>query len=144
MEIERLGVVCTWRSGDPKETSASFGVEEFAFTSDGNRLSLHFDRGWTAGILHSQYAKPPPYWDRPITVQHIISDIHSTLLPEDDGDNHDWLRLVDILESKGITVTRDELYALPYTVELSPNLLEMLPQDEAERFPLEVDWASIE
>ena len=146
MEIERLGVLCTWTSGKPKETSASFAVEEFAITVEGERISLHRDRGWTVGMMYRRVSRKPRYWDH-ATADSIVSGIYSTLLPEEyreDADDHDWWRLVDILERKGIAATRQELRNLPYFVEFSANLLEMLTAEEAARFPLQVDWSTFE
>ena len=142
MQIESLGVVCTWTSGQPKETSASFNVEEFAVTHTGERITLHSDRGWTVGMLHRRFSRAPRYWDH-ASIEDIISSVHSTLLPEDDGDDHDWERLVDIFGRKGIATTVDRLRQLPYTVDFSPNLLEMFPA-EAARFPMQVDWSTFE
>ena len=59
MKIQSLGVVSTWPSGKPTETSASFDVEEFAILSTGERVSLHSDRGWTTGMLHRRFSKRP-------------------------------------------------------------------------------------
>lgn len=141
--IESLGVVCTWTSGDPKETGASFGLEEFAVLMSGARISLHNDRGWSVGILHREGSAPVRYWENE-KLDGVISAIHSVLLPEDDGDDHDWARLVDLLADKGMTVSADELRVLPYVVEVSPNLHDVLTPEEVSRLPLRVDWSTFE
>lgn len=144
MEIQSLGVLCTWESGNPDEESASFGLAEYAVTNSGERVVLHNDRGWTAGRLYRMGTPPVNYWMSGVILDDLIASTHSTLLPDEDDDDHDWVRLVYLLEAQGIGTTVEYLRSVPYLFEVSSNLVPMLTPGEADRLPVLVDWSTIE
>lgn len=142
LSIETLGVLCELESSPPH--SPNFSVLEFADFSDGARKTLHNDRGWTVGVLRRLGSAPVDYFgfvaERDL-VEAVIDSAYSTLLPEDDSDDHDWLRLKWILKDMGIEVSAQDLRELPYIVEFGPNLLAKLPPTQAATLPKQISWA---
>ena len=91
----------------------SFDVHEFAELTDGRRLTLHEERGFTTS----------GQW-RHLTLENLERDVRTTLLPDDDDtqDEHPWEWLVALLHPRGVEATAEELRLLPYGVEFSERL----------------------
>ena len=91
----------------------SFDVHEFAELTDGRRLTLHEERGFTTS----------GQW-RHLTLENLERDVRTTLLPDDDDtqDEHPWEWLVALLHARGVEATAEELRLLPYGVEFSERL----------------------
>ena len=123
--LERLGAVCELGPG------LGCSVVEFAELTDGERLILHSDRGFSSSGRHPESSKS------------IIYGIYNTVLPDGfmEPDNHDWARLVTILDGLGVSTSTEQLQALPYLVEVGPVLLGQLPPSEAAEVPILVSWA---
>jgi hypothetical protein len=96
-----------------------FRVQEFADLSDGRRITLHDERGYST-------SGPSDPW-RYQTVESVEADVRTTVLPDDDdGEEHPWEWLVELLHAQGIDASTDELKRVPYRVELSERLLAKL------------------
>jgi hypothetical protein len=105
------------------ETSGSrtsFDVVEYAVLSDGRRVTLLDDRGWsqtTHGLA------PGETW--PLTADDVRRDVLNVVLPDDaetSGEEHEWRWFVERLHDAGVDVTRDELRALPYRIAFGERL----------------------
>ena len=100
--------------GDLKEGSGggtSCKVREFALLSDGREVTLLEDRGWTTSAPMGV-----------ISLTHVVRNVYNVVLPdnaEETGEEHEWQRFEECLREAGVSVTRDELRALPYRVILS-------------------------
>jgi hypothetical protein len=93
----------------------SFRVQEFAELSDGRRITLHDERGYgTSG--------PEDPWQFQ-TSESIEADVRTTVLPDDDdGEEHPWEWLVELLQTQGVEATPEQLKQVPYRVEFSQRL----------------------
>jgi hypothetical protein len=109
------------------ERGVSFVVHEFAELTDGRRLTLHTDRGFTGVTMASSGPAPSDQW-RNLTLESIERDVRTTVLPEDDDtrDEHPWEWLATLLHARGVEATAEELRLLPYDVEFSERLRERL------------------
>ncbi len=98
----------------------SFVVHEFAELSDGRRLTLHEERGFTA----SRGPAPSDQWPRYLTFEHLERDVRTTVLPDDDDtqDEHPWEWLAGLIRAHGVEATAEELRLLPYDVVFSERL----------------------
>ena len=104
----------------------SFVVHEFAELSDGGRLTLHEERGFTAfTVASSNTGRPPPsdQWHF-LTLENLERDVRTTVLPDEDDtrDEHPWEWLVGLLHGHGVDATAEELRLLPYDVVFSERL----------------------
>ena len=126
--LERLGAVCELGPGP------GYSVVEFAEFTDRERVILHSDRGFGPSRRH------------PESIKSILNGIYNTLLPDGfmEADNHDWARLVKILDGMGVSTSAQQLQELPYVVEVGPVLLSQLPPSEAAEVPILVSWAEYE
>ena len=99
----------------------SFDVAEWAELTDGRRVVLHRDLGYTS-VLNTD--------DDPWTYQDadmITASVRSAVLPdEDEGEDHPWSWLLELLAAQGVAATEAELRAVPYDVELGPDLVSRL------------------
>jgi hypothetical protein len=100
----------------------SFDVHEFAELTDGRRLTLHEERGFTTS----------GQW-RHLTLENLERDVRTTLLPDDDDtqDEHPWEWLAELLRVHGIEATAEELRLLPYDVVFSERLGARVTADDA-------------
>lgn len=97
----------------------SFQVQEFALLSDGRRITLHDERGYST-------SGPEDPW-RFQTSESIEADVRTTVLPDDDdGEEHPWEWLVELLQAQGVDASVEELKQVPYRVELSQRLHDKL------------------
>lgn len=99
----------------------NFRVEEFARLSDGRRLTLTDDRGWS---ISGPGSTADDLWVYQ-TVESIHADVLNVLLPDDaeqTGDEHPWASLAAHLRAHGVEATPEDLRRLPYDVILSPRL----------------------
>jgi hypothetical protein len=115
-EVVALGAFCDLvPSEDPgASTGAQFQVSEFAELSDGSRLTLLAYRGFTSWI--GGHSDP---WQS-LTRESIVAGVLTTVLPDtDDGDEHAYEWLAELLGELGVQVTGRQLRGLPYSVELS-------------------------
>lgn len=86
-------------------------MREFALLSDGREVTLLDDRGWTMFAPLGE-----------ISLTHVVRNVYNVVLPDDaeeTGEEHEWQRFEQRLREAGVTVTRDELRALPYRVSFS-------------------------
>lgn len=102
-----------------------FRVEEFATLSDGGRLTLSEDRGWTSSIHTVPAGLPPPDPWAYLSVEAIVNDVHNVVLPDDaeeTGDEHPWAVLTARIRALGVETSPEQLRELPYVVILSERL----------------------
>lgn len=125
MGVVRLGAWCElvppeWSTASPG--SISFDVHEFAVLADGRRLVLHRERGFSLSGGSDPWAF--------LTASDLEADVRTTVLPDEDGDDeHPYAWLADLLRAQGVTVTEDELRAVPYVVELGERVQRALAAD---------------
>ncbi|WP_207782225.1 hypothetical protein [Phytoactinopolyspora limicola] len=62
------------------------------------------------------------------TPESITRDVLNTVLPDDDdtGEDHPWEWLAELARGRGLMVTAGDLRGLPYEVELTDRVLELL------------------
>ncbi len=121
MTVGRLGALCEYDGEVPQPDGRfglSFAVSEWAELADGRRVTLHGGILGFTSVLNTD--------DDPWTVYDadlVRSGVLSVVLPdEDDGEDHPWAWLVELLAQQGIAATEAELRAVPYDVELGPDL----------------------
>jgi hypothetical protein len=126
-EVVGLGAECEFVPEDVSRASpgsVSFDVSEFAVLADGRRLVLH------AGERGFSVTGPRAFCDSPLgdlTAESIESGVLATVLPdEDDGEQHPWEWLCDLLRAHGVVVAPDELKAVPYEVVLGERVQRLL------------------
>ncbi len=103
--------------------SISFNADEFAVLTDGRRLTLHSgERGFSVSGPRSSH--PLGF----MKAEDIRSGVLTTVLPDDDdtGDEHPYECLAGLLRRHGVLVAPDSLRSVPYTVEFSARLQQML------------------
>jgi hypothetical protein len=86
-------------------------VREFALLSDGREVTLLDDRGWTTSAQLGE-----------ISLVHVVGNVYNVVLPDDaeeTGEEHEWQRFEQRLREAGVTVTPDQLRAVPYQVILT-------------------------
>ena len=97
----------------------AFAVDEFALTSDGQRLTLLDRRGFASALNGRRSVEEN--WAAE-TVRGLTACVLTTVLPddaEDTGDEHRWAELAADLVGRGLDVTEADLRTLPYEVVLS-------------------------
>jgi hypothetical protein len=83
----------------------------------------------------------PDNWDEPLdpwsftTRESVVQDTLNVVLPDDDDDpdDHPYDWLAGLLAEQSVTVSSDELRALPYAVDLSRRLEDRLATLQAGR-----------
>lgn len=109
------------------QRDAHFRVEEFATLSDGRRVTLSQDRGWSSSGVSG--AADDDLWAY-LAVEDVERDVLNVVLPDDaeaTGDKHPWELFAERLVDLGVSTTPEDLRALPYEVILSQRLRERLP-----------------
>jgi hypothetical protein len=105
--------------------SVCFDVHEFAELAGGQRLTLHTERGFGVSGPHRPTTTDPLAG---MTAEQIESGVRTTVLPDDvdsvDDHPYEWLR--ELLRLKGIVVSTEALRAVPYTVEFSDRLRQLM------------------
>jgi hypothetical protein len=105
-------------SGSPGGTS--FSVVEYAVLSDGRRVTLLDDRGWTQwthGLSSTEQGK--------LQAEDVRRDVLNVVLPdnaETTGEDHEWDYFVERLRAAGIDLHRDHLRRLPYRIVFGDRL----------------------
>lgn len=102
-----------------------FTVHEFAVLADGSRRRLNHDRGFDTSA-HGAGGRIDPWTD--LTLDRLESDVLTTVLPDDDGEDHPWAWLADRLGELGVEVAPDELERVPDKVEFSERLRDRVPR----------------
>jgi hypothetical protein len=108
------------RNEDPRQFS--FEVGEFALLDDGDRLMLHWERGFS-GTTNAD-----DIWARS-TVESITLDVLTVVLPDDaeiTGEDHSWEWLAELLAARGIDLAAECLSSLPYKLVLAENVHQRL------------------
>jgi hypothetical protein len=125
--VVALGAWCDLIPEDPLVSpgSVSFKVHEFALLAHGRRITLHTERGF------SIWGPWKPTTQDPLarmTADDIERNVRTTVLPDEDPceDEHPYAWLSELLAHHGIAVTADSLRHLPYTVELSERIRQIL------------------
>lgn len=132
--VVRLGAWCDYvtedelrqRSGSdggPSPGGKSFDVSEFAVLSDGRRVTLHQERGWTSWIRQTGSPDLLDPWLY-VTEDDLRRDVLNVVLPDDDDvdEDHPYVWLAKLCVDRGIDVTAEELRRVPYDVEFSDRL----------------------
>jgi hypothetical protein len=95
-------------------------LHEFAVLDDGRRLLLHRERGFSTSATH-------------MTADHARQSVLTTVLPDDAevaGEDHPWEWLASLAGNHGVTVTPEQLKAVPYVVEFGPRLSALLESED--------------
>lgn len=103
--------------------SISFDVEEFAVLNDGRRVTLHSgELGFSVSGPRSSH----PLAD--MSAADIRSAVLTTVLADDDdtGDEHPYGSLAGLLRQHEVVVSADSLRSVPYKVEFSERLQQLL------------------
>jgi hypothetical protein len=111
-------------TGSPGGTS--FRVVEYAVLSDGRRITLLDDRGWTQWCIGQEAAPAPP-----LRAEDVRQNALNVVLPDDaetSGEDHEWAWFVERLRAAGVHTDRDELRGLPYDVVFGERLQAELDQ----------------
>ncbi|CAO5253016.1 hypothetical protein FAGKG844_50122 [Frankia sp. AgKG'84/4] len=142
VEIVSLGCWCdlddsrpgsAWLAGTAGQTPESlngvldFRVEETATLSDGRRLTLTTDRGWSIRRHGAPEGDTP--WAY-LTAEDVEATARLVVQPDDaeeTGEPHTWARLAESLQAQGVATTLERLKLLPYPVTFSRRLRERLP-----------------
>lgn len=106
---------------------ASFRVAEFASLSDGRRLTLHDERGFTMGRRATGSSALLDPWED-LTQQELTRDVLTTVLPDEDDteEEHPWQWLAELLRAHGVPASADDIRGLPYEVVFSERLQALL------------------
>lgn len=107
-----------------------FRVEEFATLSDGRRLTLTDDLGWSSKMSGGRVDDDP--WAH-LTIETVMAAVRNVVLPDDaeeTGESYSWARLAERLETLGVEATIEDLKGLPYDVTLSRRLHARLSQPD--------------
>jgi hypothetical protein len=105
-------------SGSPGGTS--FSVVEYAVLSDGRRVTLLDDRGWTQWVQGHGATEA-----HELRSDDVRRDVLNVVLPdntETTGEDHEWDVFVESLRQAGVLVDRDQLARLPYSVVFGDRL----------------------
>ena len=127
-DVVALGAWCDLREPDAWQDphTISFVVHEFAVLSDGRRVTLHTDRGFSGSVRTTDGQVLDPWTG--LTRESIEHDVRNVVLPDEDdtGDEHpyEWLR--ELLLHHGVDAPVEHLRSAPYTVELSDRLERLL------------------
>lgn len=110
--------------------SVSIAVHEFAVLADGTRLTLHTDRGFAVSGPVVPTAIDPLAG---MTANEIEMHARTTVMPDDvdSEDEHPYEWIQDILLQKGIETSVPSLRAVPYTVEFSPRLQDLITRQQS-------------
>ncbi|WP_157474713.1 hypothetical protein [Parafrankia sp. EUN1f] len=116
-----LGAWCDYvPESDPRVLR--FQVEEFAVLSDGRRLTLTADRGWSSSLVGSPTTDDA--WSF-LTLAEVTETVLVVVGP-DEGDQttdaHPWALLAERLRAQDVDTTPGALRDLPYEVVLSERL----------------------
>ena len=120
VQVVALGAFCDVAS-PPGADSASldFRIEEFATLSDGRRVVVTDDRGWS---MRSS-GDGSPWTD--VSEADLVGSALTAVLPddaEDTGEEHPWELFADRLQASGVETTAAALEDLPYEVALSDGI----------------------
>ena len=111
-----LGAICgiVPRGDDDDGRSQSFWVSEFALLSNGLRVILHEERGFTIGSNFGDVKGS-------LTSETIARSVLNVVLPDDDdcGDEHPWSWLAELARNRGLVANAEDLRGLPYDVVLT-------------------------
>ncbi|MGB0112886.1 MAG: hypothetical protein WBP59_06665 [Ilumatobacteraceae bacterium] len=102
------------------DSEVSFRISEFAVRSDGERVVLHAERGYsTRSSTGGLWA-----W---LTAETITRGVLTTVLPDEDtGDDHPWEWLAGLARARALQATADDLRRVPYEVVLTDRVRKRL------------------
>ncbi|PRX45037.1 hypothetical protein B0I33_110136 [Prauserella shujinwangii] len=130
--VVALGVVCGLRvPWDQSTRQVSFALNEYVDLESGKRVVLGNQRGVTIG---ERGGSPSDF--RGFTEEELRELLVGGLLPdegdeEDAGESRPWSRLAELAAARGVTVTPEELKALPYIFEFRPAVRALLRTAES-------------
>ena len=110
----------------------SLYAEEFADLSDGGRVILKDDRGWS--LLPNHYHRYPRYPDSSWKFASGRKLAKEAILVLDPDDNERWIEwVVERLRFLGIDVDPASVHAAPFKVEYGPRIRHELRQRKSDR-----------
>ncbi|RHA43913.1 hypothetical protein [Cellulomonas rhizosphaerae] len=116
-----LGAWCD-ESDVPEADGLAFDVDEFAMTSDAERITILDRRGFALALTGGRSVAENR---TALTAEGLTASVLTTVLPDDaeeTGDEHRWAELAADLVGRGFDVTGASLRALPYQVVLSERI----------------------
>ena len=123
-QVVALGALCELVEVSDEGRTISCRVGEFAELSDGTRVTLHEDRGFTSSWRGLGPDDVVGAGDLVETVESLTCDVLNVVLPDDDdGEDHPWEWLAGLARQQGLRATAEDLRALPYEVVLAPSVL---------------------
>lgn len=125
--VVRLVTTADLDEEDPDPRRISVSARHEAELTDGRRVLLLDDRGWSG-------SGPPDIWNR-TSAQEIAATSRMVVGPDEprpghtaaDARSEHWEQLTGELQRHGVTVSAAELAALPHHVVISDRLLARLP-----------------
>jgi hypothetical protein len=125
VSLVRLGATVSFAGEVPQEdgrVGLAFAITEWADLEDGQRVTLHDDiLGYTSVLSIDD--DPWLHYDHDL----LVSGVLSAVLPEEDDptdadEEHPWGWFVELAAEQGLVLTREDLQAVPYDVEVEPSL----------------------
>lgn len=128
-DVVALGAWCDFVPEEKSRASpgsVSFDVAEFALLADGHRVTLHSgERGFSISGPRRPTTGDPLAG---MTAEDIEEGVRTTVLPDGDdpeGEHpYDWL--ARLLRRQGVVVAAESLRSVPYRVEFSERLRQLL------------------
>lgn len=115
--VTALCAICDRRADWSDDWSQRFSVGEFAILETGDRVALHFDRGFTMSSRPGEVDAIP--------ADLLVEQVLDVVAPDDDDVrmSHRWEWLADLAGRRGLDVTAAQLSELPYEVLVTDRTL---------------------
>lgn len=122
--VTALCAVCDRRADWSDDWSQRFSVGEFAILETGDRVALHFDRGFTLSSTPGEVDAVP--------TNLLVEQIFDVVAPDDDDVDRSkrWLWLAELANKRGLDVTAAQLSELPYEILITDRVLTSLTNPE--------------
>ncbi|MDR2113919.1 MAG: hypothetical protein LBO75_01430 [Bifidobacteriaceae bacterium] len=118
-----IRVLCSRNAKPPDGSSQSFDLARYVMLDDGQSFYLNNAPGFTVTVFGMS---ADDYWDG-FGLEGLVSSVTGLVegdgaveaRDEDEADFDSWGAAVNQLKSMGVEITRQELIAMPITVELA-------------------------
>ncbi|MDE0579887.1 MAG: hypothetical protein OXI29_08440 [bacterium] len=115
--VTALCAVCDRRDDWSDDWSQRFSIGEFAILETGDRIALHFERGFTLSSMPGDFESIP--------ANLLIEQIHDVVASDDDeiSLSNRWLWLAGLANKRGLEVTAAQLRELPYEILITDRVV---------------------